>query len=147
MPAPELNQNSICPGASCDLFPAHTRDLLKRPTVPVEHGLLAGIPLPSEHRYVDILRIDIHPVTDSPGALSRDQGAAASQKWVVGSLSSSQVVENRPTYDLDGLLGAVAGSFVFRFALAAKRVQVRHLPDSRLCAITPPMTGLTLSHR
>src|ERR1035437_8166257 len=88
MPAPELNQNPIGPGASCDLSPAHSRDLLKRPPVAVEHRLLAAEPLPPEHRHVDILRIDIHAVADSPGALGCDKGAATSQERVVASLPS-----------------------------------------------------------
>src|SRR5260370_40418822 len=106
MLAPEVNQNPIRPRASCDLSPAHSRDFLKRPLVAIEHRLLAAEPLPPDHRHVDILRIDIHAVADSPGALSCDQGAAASQEWVVASLPRPRVVENRPTHDLDGLLGA-----------------------------------------
>src|ERR1035437_8662626 len=146
MPAPELNQNPIGPSVSCDLPPAHSCDLLKRPLVAVEHRLLAAEPLPPEHRHIDILRIDIHAVADSPGALGCDQGAATSQERVVASLPRTRVVENRPAHDLDGLLGAVAGSFVFRCALPAKWVQVRYLPDRRLRAIAAPATGLAFPH-
>src|ERR1039458_4036457 len=147
MPAPELSQNPIGPGVSCDLPPAHSRDLLKRPPVAVEPRLLAAEPLPPEHRHVHILRIDIHAVADSPGALGCDQGAAASQERVVASLPRTRVVKNRPTHDLDGLLRAVAGSFVFRGALPAKRIQVRHLPDGRRRAIAAPVCCLTFPHR
>src|ERR1035437_9937116 len=146
MPAPELNQNPIGPSVSCDLPPAHSCDLLKRPLVAVEPRLLAAEPLPPEHRHIDILRIDIHAVADSPGALGCDQGAATSQERVVASLPRTRVVENRPAHDLDGLLGAVAGSFVFRCALPAKRIQVRYLPDGRLRAIAAPATGLAFPH-
>src|ERR1035437_4601020 len=114
MSTPELSQTPIGPGISCDLPPAHSRDLLKRPPVAVEHRLSAAEPLPPEYRHVDIPRIEIHAVADSPGALGGDQGAATSQKRVVASLPRTRVVENRPAHDLDGLLGAVARSFVFR---------------------------------
>src|ERR1035437_5511479 len=146
MPAPELNQNPIGPSVSCDFPLAHSPDLLKRPPVAVEHRLSATEPLPPEHHHVDILRIDIHAVADSPGALGGEQGAAASQERVVANLPRTRVVENRPAHDLDGLLGAVAGSFVFRYALPAKRIQVRYLPDGRLRAIAAPVTSLASSH-
>ena len=146
MPAPELNQNPLGAGVPCDLPPAHSRDLLKRPPVAVERRLLAAEPLPPEHRHVDILRIDIHAVADSPGALGGDQGAATSQERVVASLPRPRVVENWPAHEFDGLLRAVAGSFVFRCALPAKRIQIRYLPDSRLLAITAPVSGLAFSH-
>src|ERR1035437_984536 len=147
MPAPELNQNPLGAGVSCDLPPAHSRDLLKRPPVAVERRLLAAELLPPEHRHVDILRIDIHAVADSPGALGGDQGAATSQERVVASLPRARVVENRPAHEFDGLLRAVAGSFGFRCALPPKRIQIRYLPDSRLRAIAAPVTSLASSHR
>src|ERR1017187_7411318 len=145
MPAPELNQNPLGAGVSCDLPPAHSRDLLKRPPVAVERRLLSAEPLPPEHRHVDILRIDIHAVADSPSALGGDQGAATSQERVVASLPRTRVVENRPAHELDRLLSAMAGCFVFRCALPAKRIQVRYLPDSRLRAIAAPVTSFTSS--
>ena len=72
---------------SCNLPAPRSRNLLKRPPLAVEHGLLPGEPLPTEHGHIDIPRIDLHAVADSPGALGCDQGAAASQKWVVASLA------------------------------------------------------------
>src|ERR1035438_5651699 len=129
MPAPEPGQNPIGPGTSCTLPSAHSRDRLNRPPVAVQHCLFSAEPVPPEYRHVDILRIEIHAVADSPPFYRGEPPAATSQERVVASLPRTRVVENRPAHDLDGLLGAVAGSFVFRDALTAKRIQVRYLPD------------------
>ncbi len=76
---------------SCSRLPPFFRDLVERAAIAIEQGLLPRILLPATHDYVDVLRIEFHPVADPPGLLGGNQRRARPEKAVVDGVAARGV--------------------------------------------------------
>ena len=78
------------------------------------------------------------------GHLTGDQRSARSEERIVHDSATLGVIQDWPAHEFDGFLGAVPRSFLF--AIAAHRIQVRHVPDGRLSSVALPVGGFSFTH-
>ncbi len=99
---------------------------------------LAREALPSDHRHVDVGRVELERVDAAPRHLAGDDRRAGADEGVVDGLPGRRVVGDRPPHALHRLLGAVPEAAVF-----ARRDR----PQRRLRAIARPATAGVAAHR
>ena len=100
---------------------------------------LAGIAFPSSHRGLYIARIKIQGVAAATKFFGRDDRRARPTEGIVDTIALDRVISDRDFEQTHGFLSAVACDGILRRACAAHRIQIRHLPDRCLCAVTTPV--------
>ena len=100
---------------------------------------LAGIAFPSSHRGLYIARIKIQGVAAATKFFGRDDRRARPTEGIVDTIALDRVISDRDFEQTHGFLSAVACAGILRRACAAHRIQIRHLPDRCLCAVTTPV--------
>src|SRR5262249_10280599 len=112
-------------------------DLPEASAVTVEPRFLARLLLPTEHGDVDVLGVDINSEANAAGLLGGNQRGARAQERIVDDVSALGVVQYRPAHQLDWFLCTVAGLLLL--SVAAVRIEVGNLPQSRLCPVPLPV--------
>ena len=100
---------------------------------------LAGIAFPSSHRGLYIARIKIQGVAAATKFFGRDDRRARPTEGIVDPIALDRVISDRDFEQTHGFLSAVACAGILSRACAAHRIQIRHLPDRCLCAVTTPV--------
>ena len=72
--------------------------------------------LPSNHRNIDVPRIDIDTATDAFSELSSHHGCARAEKRIIDCVASLRVVQDWSPHQLNRLLGSVTGRFLVAVA-------------------------------
>src|SRR5262249_20404202 len=102
------------------------------PSVAIEHGFLARLLLPAEHRDVAVLRILLDSVANPLSRLGGRESRSAADERVINQFAAPGVVQDRAPHQLDRLLRRV----VEFFFVGATHDELRggRIPDRRVLA-------------
>ena len=77
------------------LLPPFLRHFIERPAIDVELCLPVGQCLPALHHNINVLRIELNPVTDALRQFCRRERCAGTKERVINEFAAPKVVENR----------------------------------------------------
>ena len=100
---------------------------------------LARIAFPPSHRGVYIARIKVQGVAAAMKFFGRDDRRARPTEGIVDPIALDRVIADRDFEQPHRFLSAVACDGILSRTCAAHRIQIRHLPDRGLCAVTTPV--------
>src|SRR6185503_1635363 len=101
--------------------------------------------LPPAHDDVAVARIDLQAITDPLRHFCRDQRRSRTKKWIVDRSTAFGVIQDRPAHQFHRFLSPVPRrAFLL---VSPEGIQVGHLPERRLRAVSSPVCPSTLAHR
>ena len=99
---------------------ARAAHLLKCLIVSSKRRRLSAELLPPANDDVDVSRIDLQTQTHTLGLLSSNQRRPRTEEWIVDSLSTPGVIQDRSAHELDRLLRPMSGGGLV--PIATKRI-------------------------
>ena len=115
-----VNALSSFPDAILGILPAGGgNDLADSLGLP-RHPVLSAELLQPANRHVDVSRIDLQTQTHTLGLLSSNQRRPRTEEWIVDSLSTPGVIQDRSAHELDRLLRPMSGGGLV--PIATKRI-------------------------